>query len=153
MPEVKGRRISSHNEIQSYLAAVRHAQIALGLGDPHISEMPRLEYIMKGFKRQTAGSGKNTRLPITPQILRAIKQVWQGDKVSMLWAAVCICFFGFLRSGEIVVPSDSEYDPTTHLSYGDVRLDNAINPQFLEVTIKASKTDPFRKGVQNYRYT
>ena len=54
------------------------------------------------------------------------------------------------RSGEIVVPSDSEYDPTTHLSYGDVRLDNAINPQFLEVTIKASKTDPFRKGVQIY---
>ena len=87
---------------------------------------------MKGFKRQTAGSGKNTRLPITPQVLRAIKQVWQGDKdrdkVSMLWAAVCTCFFGFLRSGEIVVPSDSEYDPTTHLSYGDVRLDNPINP-------------------------
>ena len=83
-----------------------------------------------------------------------MKQVWQGDKdrdkVSMLWAAVCTCFFGFLRSGKIVVLSDSEYDPATHLSYGEVRLDNAINPQFLEVTIKASKTNPLRRGVQIY---
>ena len=54
---------------KSYLAAVRHAQTALGLGDPQISEMPQLEYIMKGFKRQTAGFGKNTRLPITPRFL------------------------------------------------------------------------------------
>ena len=35
---------------------------------------------MKGFKRQTAGSDRNTNLPITPQILRAMKQMWQEDK-------------------------------------------------------------------------
>ena len=68
----------------------------------------------------------------------------------MFWATVCTCFFGFLRSGEIVVPSDSDYDAGTHLSYGDVRLDNSVDPQFLEVCIKASKTDPFHKGVQIY---
>ena len=38
----------------------------------------------------------------------------------------------------------------THLSYGDVRLDNSVDAQFLEVCIKASKTDPFHKGVQIY---
>ena len=47
-------------------------------------------------------------------------------------------FFGFLRSGEVMVPIDGGYDPSTHLSFGDVRLGDAREPQFLEVTIKAS---------------
>ena len=68
----------------------------------------------------------------------------------MLWAAVCTCFFGFLRSGEVVVPTDGGYDPSIHLLFGDIRLDNARDPQFLEVMIKASKTDPFRQGVKVY---
>ena len=37
-----------------------------------------------------------------------------------------------------------------HLSFADVRLNNTTDPQFLEVTIKVLKTDPFRQGVQVY---
>ena len=59
-------------------------------------------------------------------------------------------FFGFLRSGEVVVPSDSGFDTSTHLAHGDVRVDNVRHPSFLEVRIKASKTDPFRQGVSIY---
>ncbi len=65
----------------------------------------------------------------------------------MLWAAAYICFFGFLRSGEIVVPSETRYDQSSHLSFGDVRVDDRANPQYLEIHLKASKTDPFRQGV------
>ena len=61
-----------------------------------------------------------------------------------------MCFLGFLRSGEVVVPSDSAFDPSMHLAYGDVRADNTSSSQFLEVRIKASKTDPFRVGVAVY---
>ena len=61
-----------------------------------------------------------------------------------------MCFFGFLRAGEVVVPSDSQYDSSVHLSHGDVRVDDPARPQFLEVRIKASKTDPFRKGVSRF---
>ena len=68
----------------------------------------------------------------------------------MLWAASCLCFFGFLRMGEAVVPSNSSYDPEVHLSAGDVKVDNRENPSFVEVRIKASKTDVFRKGVTIY---
>ena len=53
----------------------------------------------------------------------------------------------FLRSGEITVPSLKSYDPGYHLSGGDVRLDRVSQPTRVYVTIKASKTDPFRKGV------
>ena len=37
--------------LKSYLAAVRHSQIAWGLGNQHINEMLRLKYIVKGLKR------------------------------------------------------------------------------------------------------
>jgi len=31
-----------------------------------------------------------------------------------------------------------------------VRINSTVNPQYLEVRIKASKTDPFRKGMTVY---
>ena len=66
----------------------------------------------------------------------------------MLWAACCLCYFGFLRAGEICVPSASEYDVGAHLSYCDIAVDSMLNPSSIEVNIKASKTDPFRTGVK-----
>ena len=61
-----------------------------------------------------------------------------------------MCFYGFLLAGEIIAPSTSDYDPASHLCIGDVRVDNYTRPQFLEVHIKASKTDPFCQGIQVY---
>ena len=60
--------------------------------------------------------------------------------------------FGFLRSGEVTVPSAKEYDPGGHLSEGDVTLDNVSAPTLVQVRIKASKTDPFRKGVVRFTW-
>ncbi len=68
----------------------------------------------------------------------------------MLWAAATMCFFGFLRSGEVVVPGESGFDPTVHLAHGDVKVSSNEDPSFVEVTIKASKTDPYRQGVKVY---
>ena len=64
-----------------------------------------------------------------------------------MWAASCICFFGFLRAGEITKANDSSYDPTVHLSLGDIAVDDQCRPSLVRLTIKQSKTDPFRKGV------
>ncbi len=47
----------------------------------------------------------------------------------------------------MTVPSLGQYDPDCHLSVGDVTLDNLAAPEVVCVTVKASKTDPFRKGV------
>ena len=58
-----------------------------------------------------------------------------------------VSFFGFLRLGEITVPSDSEFDASTHLTFRDVAVDKLQAPSMLKVHIKASKTDPFRVGV------
>ena len=135
--------------IKSYLAAVRFHQIARGLADPKISQMPQLEYVIKGIKRSSPVSSR-CRLPITPTILMDLKRVWQRGKnpykAALLWAASCLCFFGFLRSGEVVAPSETEFDQSTHLCLTDVKVDSHLKPSRLEICIKASKTDPFRQG-------
>ena len=60
----------------------------------------------------------------------------------MLWAAACLYFFGFLRSGEIVAPSERSFDIQSHLCFGDVRIDNREAPTLIRL-----RTDPFRQGV------
>ena len=143
----------SHGTIKSYLAAIRYEQIHLGLGDPKIYQMPQLEYLLKGIKRSTPLSTR-ARLPITPQMLWDMKNVWQrapiGHHEKLMWAAACLCFFGFLRSGEVVMPSEREYDPDVHLCYQDIKVDSHQSPTYLQVTLKASKTDPFWQGVTLY---
>ena len=57
---------------------------------------------------------------------------------------------GFLRMGEAVVPSDTEFNPMVHLTYQDVQAESTSQPKWLRVQIKASKTDPFRIGVTIY---
>lgn len=68
----------------------------------------------------------------------------------MLWAACCMCLFGFSRAGEVVVPSNSGFDPSDNLAYEDVQVDSMVTPHCLEVKIKASKTDPFCQGLLVY---
>ena len=138
------------------MSAVRFLHIAEGEQDPFLPTLQRLHYILQGIKRSEAERGveKRVRLPISPGILRKIKAVWetpptQPDSV-MLWAACCLGFFGFLRSGEMTVPSDKAYNPSCHLSLDDVAVDNPVAPQVLRVRIKQSKTDPFRKGIDLY---
>ena len=46
------------------------------------------------------------------------------------------------------MPSDRDFDPSVHLCVGDIAIDDPAQPSMLRVTIKQSKTDPFRKGVQ-----
>ena len=58
-----------------------------------------------------------------------------------------VCFCGFLLSGEVVVPSQSSFDPAVYLCFGDVSVDNIDSPSLIQVRLKASKIDPFRKGV------
>ncbi len=145
-----------HKTIKCYLSGVRYLHIREGMPDPFDSRLHRLEYTLRGVKRCEAEAGvrKRERLPVSPAILRRIKSIWEGesrepDKV-MLWAACCLGFFGFLRSGEMTVPSDHEFDPSVHLTRSDIAVDNQANPRVLQVFLKQSKTDPFRQGVHLY---
>ena len=137
----------------SYLASIGHAQIALGLGNPHIEEMSWLKYVTCGVKR-LAGGPTRSRLPITLSLLAELHHSWcvgRSDRdATMLWAAATMCFFGFLRAGEIVAYPGSGFDSSIHLSLWDVSVNSRSVPTYLAVSIKASKTDWFRQEVMIY---
>ena len=88
---------------KSYLAAVRHSQIALGLGDPRVGDMPQLEYVLKGLKRRSASRPCRTRLPVIPDLMRVMKPSWEKTGPThnsvVLWAASCLCFFRVFEVG------------------------------------------------------
>ena len=77
--------------------------------------------------------------------------MWMKDSSSfdgtMLWAAASLCFFRFFRSGEITIPSDLAFNEGAHLCFNDVSVNNVHCPQIIRVHLKASKTDPFRVGI------
>ena len=89
-----------------------------------------------------------------PNVLLKLRSAWKEDSGNynhiMLWAACCTCYFGFLSSGEICSPSDRDYDSSTHLSYSDIAVDSHDDPSTIAITIKASKTDPYRQGITIY---
>ena len=53
----------------------------------------------------------------------------------------------FLRAGKAVAP-EADFDPSQHLTYADIAVDNLVNPKHLKVNIKQSKMDPFRMGTK-----
>lgn len=144
-----------HRTIKTYLSGVRFLQIRSGYPDFFRgTHTPRLDYTLRGVKRVEAeqGGSQDRRLPITPSLLRRMRGVWASrssdPNIKMLWAACCLGFFGFLRVGEMTAPQQGAFDPDCHLSFADIAVDNPANPSFMRVTIKQSKTDPFRQGVQ-----
>ena len=121
--------------------------------DPFKTAMPMLEQVVKGIKVRQGKEGRKPRkkLPITPVILRQVRAHWEAKRedpeIIMLWAACVVCFFGFMWSGEIAIPSQTSYDPTYHLSWEDFAVNSREHPTFMQLTLKGSKTDPFRQGV------
>ena len=87
---------------------------------------------------------------MSTKVLGKLKEAWHtapGEKDSrVLWAAATLCFFGFLLSGEITIPSEQGFNAGAHLSFGDVSTDSVETPSILRVRLKSSKTDQFRAG-------
>ena len=77
--------------------------------------------------------------------------MWVGStntyNANLLWAACCLGFFGFLWVGEMTAPENGVFDPGAHLGFSDIAVDERESPTFIRVSIKQSKTNPFRRGV------
>ena len=105
----------------------------------------RLQQVIRGIKRTgTSQVAQHPRLPITPNILLTLHGVWQNSpdhsSASLLWAAACLAFFGFLRTAEFTVPS--AHSLNNDLCIEDVAVDNSEHPSCLYQTVQPSR---FRK--------
>lgn len=136
--------------VKYHLAGLRQAQIKAGLQAPDWGAMARLCQIRTGIARlrATQGTVSSPRNPVTLRHLQALQVVWSkaGDRGVMLWAAACLCFFGCLRAGEALAPEDGRFDPNANLTFKDITVDSLVKPRRLDVRIKESKTDRFRRG-------
>ena len=138
--------------IKTYLAGIRHYFVSLGCDNPLINpvnglELIRLKNLLRAIKR-IQGVTKKPRLPLTfDLILRLCNMFDQScfghytDK--LMKATSCIAFFGFLRCGEFTC--QKSFSSKENLCWGDLILSPECNKLIL--TIKVSKTDPFRQGI------
>ena len=67
-------------------------------------------------------------------------------EATLMWAACCVGFFGFMRSGEFTTSPPA---PAAMLSR-DVAMDSHSNPQTVRLFLRQAKNDPFKKGVHIY---
>ena len=97
-----------HQSIKCYLSAARHLQIMSGQGDPFREKMPLLEYVLRRIKSEQAKrfpTAQRVRLPITPDMLVRIRQVWERhckhpDNI-MLWQHAPPASLGFSGRGKL----------------------------------------------------
>ena len=143
-----------YSSIKTYLAAVRHYHIRHGF-QLNVHKMLRLHLVLRGVKR-SQGDKIRVRLPITIhnlqmfRMLLAIPATTNYDPI-MIWAAMTLAFFGFLRLGELTC--NSKFNPTIHLTKDGIAFSSGVGTperkakiSCMTVYLKGFKTDPFRVG-------
>ena len=137
--------------IQTYMAAIRHMHIEAGLDPPAREHWHQVNYVIRGIRRAQSTTPRRTRLPVTAEIMRAIQvAVFSPARERselerhLLWAACCLGFFGFLRSGEFTVKDPRHEAP---LLSSDMAVDSHSHPSTIRLHIRKAKSDPFGNGI------
>jgi len=97
-------RSVQYTTIKNYLSAVKNYHSSHSYELP-LSNFLRLRPILRGIKR-SQGQQSKVRRPITLQLLNLfyyllnVQHTYNRDSL-MLWAAMTLAFFGFLRLGEL----------------------------------------------------
>ena len=127
----------SHSTVITYLSAIAYEHKIRGFPSPADSFI--VQNVLKGFKR-IKGPARDTRCPITPQLLSEIVNVlpavcFDVYESTLFTAVFCTTFFAFLRVCEVTANNQHEMGYALRLS--DVLPgDNSI-----KITIRKSKTD------------
>ena len=138
------RRLA-YRTMKVYLSGLQYHSVMRGFRES-ISGMAQLHYLLHGIRRvQGPSFSRPRRQPLTIAHLRTIHYRFHFMRYSefqriMFQAAKSLAFSGFLCCSEYTCAS--RFDPT--LLVRDVVI--ACDRTIMHVTIRASKTDPFRVG-------
>lgn len=150
-----------YQTIKLYLCGIRHQYIKdLGF-NPLVNREGaaplQLFLTLRGVKKSTISS-KMIRLPICTELMECIcliltKGVFGHYMDTLLKAASCLAFFGFLRCGEFTTRSQN-FDISQNICVGDLTFTKACKsmPTHFALNLKSSKTDPFRQGYTLHFY-
>lgn len=131
----------SYSTIKLYLCGIRFLCLERNISHPSSSALPRLHAILNGVKRRQVRRTL-TRYPVTFNVLKQVCESLRRQPIDLMLETACtIAFFGFLRCGEFTVKS--QFDPSIDLCVSDLIL----STECALLTLKQSKTDPFREGI------
>ena len=134
-----------YKSLQTYIAAIKHF-MTRHKSAKRIKHMTLLHSLLARIKRVLgAKANRKPRLPITPKLLKLIKQTLQTKNQHdqyMLWCASLMSFFGLMRVSEITSPSHTKFIRDSTLMMADVKL----HKSHVAIHLKASKTDQYKIG-------
>jgi len=137
MPRVKP------DTAKAYIKSLRATHIEQGF-PTSVFDDPRIDLVIRGGKRCYGEGEKRLRLPLTAPILCRIIRETRNDYDGInLKTAICVAFAAFLRSGEFTWDN---WTPTSS-AFFIARKHVKFNTNSVTLTLPASKTDPFRKGI------
>lgn len=117
--------------------------ILCGHGAPVLGKL-LLKKILWGILRYQ-GQSRILQQPVTPRVLLAIRSIlrpWVGERdFTLIWAAVTLVFFAFLRCSEFTCRGTTSYSPRPVYLYNQIWLARSGS-----VFLHLSKTDTFRRG-------
>ncbi|KAH0603252.1 uncharacterized protein H6S33_008256 [Morchella sextelata] len=139
--------------LKSYLGGLKSWHIDLGADISGFGDS-RLERLLDGIKREHSEPFRRDRTPLTRQyllrILRVLNTGVDDYSTATLRAAITLAFAAFLRSGEITYTAQNlelgSAFRNYHVTKSSIRI--AADESYLELSLPASKGDPFRQSVQ-----
>ena len=157
----RAQRPLAPSTLRTYLSSICSLHEELGFRNL-LEDKPLVNRCWKGIKR-FAGASKMVRRPITTDILAQIKSLLNDTFASSLFfAAVSLATYGLLRMGEFTThaATSKNSNPFKLLTLQQIKLmtenGNEIDIQSphlfdqvtnMSITLRTSKTDPFRKTV------
>lgn len=135
--------------IKAYLTGVRSTHIDMGFANLDVFHHPLLERIITGIRRLRGEPDTRERRPLTRPILLQILLKFDTSTQygASTHAAFCVAFAGFMRIGEFTWSESDRLKPDFSRWFL-TRQSVDLKGDHLILHLPASKTDPFRKGVQ-----
>jgi hypothetical protein len=146
LPSAKTKKPLGAKTIKAYLGHVKSACTMVGAATDAFDDS-RLALLLRAIKKRAPSSSTRRKLPITVDLLAAMIDLLNlSDHDALAFAAVLsVGVHGLFRSGEISTKSAGSKVP--HRADISFERDGSGTATAMTIHLDASKTDPFRKGV------
>ena len=99
----QARTVAPEN-LSGYLSAIRNLHLNLGLRWTELRDRYRVQWLLKGLKRESALVTKR-KLPITPELLSRMRACprlsWGDPRMKVVWVAFLLAFFTMSRKDNL----------------------------------------------------
>ena len=127
--------------IRSYLTALQTISKMIGF-DKKKSSIETAKFLVRGIERSEK---RNTRVPKDPlvfEILVNIRKIidskkWKKQSKKVIWASICLGYFGSFRASEILTKNPNSFDPSSSCTWDDVKIHSKSQ---MTIKIKNPKT-------------